>query len=109
MDHHEDAGAPGVTEASGFQQRVPADQQLLTDFLTGFARVLEEDLSRPGETRVWCAVTVLGGGRAETIAASNDRALSLDQLQLRFPDGPCLASAREHVLVHTGDTRTDHR
>lgn len=76
----------------------------LTDFLDRFARMTAESLSCEGD-EVWCAVTLLRDRRAGTVAASGERAAALDEIQYEFGDGPCLAAAREHRLVHIPDVR----
>lgn len=84
------------------------ERQDLTEFLDDFTRLMAENLSQ-GQEEVWCAVTLLRGRSAATVASSNDRAAALDEIQYKFGDGPCLTAAREHRLVHVPDMRREFR
>jgi putative methionine-R-sulfoxide reductase with GAF domain len=80
----------------------------LTEFLDEFTRLMAESLAQ-GQEGVWCAVTLLRGKSASTVASSSDRAAALDEIQYGFGDGPCLTAAREHTLVHVPDMRREFR
>ncbi|MEV7606926.1 GAF and ANTAR domain-containing protein [Paenarthrobacter sp. NPDC089322] len=95
-------------------QPVAADiQDLLLDtpdveaFLTELARHSAAMFSSPGG-EVFCGITMLRHRAAATVASSSERALSLDELQYQFADGPCLTAAREGTLVHIPDLGRDN-
>lgn len=76
--------------------------------LRGAVRAIADEFSAP-DRGLWCSVTLLWGSTMCTVASSDGRAAALDEMQYRFADGPCLASARRSTLVHVGDTRTSRQ
>jgi GAF domain-containing protein len=91
---------------SGKVQDLLLDTQDVGDFLNELARYTAENLSGPrGE--VLCGITLLRHRTAATVASSGERAQLLDELQYNYDDGPCLRCAREGVLVHIPDFRTE--
>jgi serine phosphatase RsbU (regulator of sigma subunit) len=58
---------------------------------------------------VAASVTVLHDGQASTMAATHERARSVDESQYRLGDGPCLAAMREREAVTVKDYRAEPR
>lgn len=54
-------------------------------------------------------VSLVEGGKIETVAASADLVREVDQLQYQLQEGPCLDSIREHHPYQTGDLGRDER
>ena len=53
---------------------------------------------------------IITGGRAITMASTDDVALKLDQAQYDVGDGPCLTAARRHEeVIHVDDLAADSR
>src|SRR4051794_14382680 len=65
-------------------------------------------LSAP-DNEVRCAFTVLRRKKAATVASSDDRARELDEIQLKFGEGPCLAAMEDMSTVHVTDVATESR
>jgi GAF domain-containing protein len=61
----------------------------------------------PGEPAT--SVTIIEGGRASTVAASDPLARQLDQVQYDLGAGPCLQAATTGVHVELIDTATEQR
>jgi GAF domain-containing protein len=61
----------------------------------------------PGEPAT--SVTIVDGGRATTVAASDPLARQLDQVQYAQGSGPCLQAATTGALVELLDTATETR
>jgi GAF domain-containing protein len=55
------------------------------------------------------SVTVVSDGRPATLAASDDIAMELDEVQYRLGAGPCLEAATAGVLVEAPDLAADGR
>ncbi|UZX04544.1 GAF and ANTAR domain-containing protein [Arthrobacter sp. CDRTa11] len=82
------------------------DTQDVEDFLNELARYSAQNLSSPrGE--VLCGITLLRHRTAATVASSSERARLLDEIQYGYKDGPCLKCAREGVIVHVPDFKTE--
>jgi GAF domain-containing protein len=58
---------------------------------------------------VFCSVTLMRKKKATTVAASDHRALPLDELQYGMGDGPCLTAIRELTTMHVPDLMEEHR
>lgn len=56
----------------------------------------------------WAAIT-RDGPKPATLAATDDVARAVDALQLRSGEGPCITAAREAVVIHVPDLRTESR
>lgn len=54
-------------------------------------------------------ITVVREGKPTTVAASDERTTSLDEIQYGKGDGPCLHAARTREVVSVEDTRADTR
>jgi GAF domain-containing protein len=78
------------------------------EFLSEVSRVAAEKLSTPG-TRISCGVTVIRRKKPLTIACSDSRARTLDDLQNSYGDGPCLTVLREGTRVYVPDVLSEHR
>ena len=72
------------------------------DFLHGLAQLTSEAFSDPGSP-VLCAMTLMRERRPLCVAVSGCSAHSLEELQYRFTDGPCLTAVRELTAVVIGD------
>jgi len=55
------------------------------------------------------SVTIIIGGRAITMAATDDVAETLDQAQYNAGDGPCLTAARHQQVIRVDDLAADNR
>jgi GAF domain-containing protein len=55
------------------------------------------------------SITIIAGGRAITMASTDDVAAGLDQSQYDAGDGPCLTAARDEVVVRIDDLAHDLR
>jgi transcriptional regulator with GAF, ATPase, and Fis domain len=99
-------GSPAHTAI--FLQDLVLDGEDVDHFLHKLARVAAGHLSRP-DHEVFCGVTLLRPRQAETLASSSPSALTLDEIQYAYGDGPCLTAARTYELVHVRDTHTDDR
>lgn len=89
-------------------QSLLLESEDITAFLRDFTELLAHQLSLGGPTR-WCAVTLLRDRKAATAVSSSPEALSLDELQNRFTDGPCMTAIRESTVIRAGDLREDDR
>jgi GAF domain-containing protein len=49
------------------------------------------------------------GGRFETLAATSDLPHQLDELQVKYKEGPCVDAALDELIARTDDFRDDHR
>ena len=92
----EDSGdfARDVAEGEGEGERLSIGVGLFVDLVEGCDHV--------GVTRV-------SRQRAETVAASSEKARLCDQLQYDLDEGPCLDSVRSHQTVVSNDVATDPR
>lgn len=80
----------------------------IEDFLHQLAGMAASDLSRPG-AEVSCGVTLIRQKKAVTVASSDARALTMDEIQYRLNDGPCLSAIREGNAVHIPDLGHEER
>jgi len=81
------------------------ESQTLHHFLDRLAQLTAQALPRGS----FCGVTVRQHSRAITLAASDDQARRIDQLQYDLDEGPCLdtlATGKSHYIV---DTATETR
>ena len=98
---------PGGVPVAQLQELL-LESEDITAFLDEFTATMARALSADGD-EVWCAVTLLRPRRPATVASSGPRAEALDEIQYHYGDGPCLAAAREHRVVHVADTGADSR
>jgi GAF domain-containing protein len=49
------------------------------------------------------------GGRFETLAATSDLPHQLDELQVKYKEGPCVDAALDELIARTDDFRDDQR
>lgn len=49
------------------------------------------------------------GGKFESLAGTSDLPQRLDELQMKFNEGPCVEAALDEVIVRTDDFRTEQR
>lgn len=98
------------------------DQQRLSTVLLEFARTLVTDFSIPEildhlVDRVVQILPVTGAGvmlmagddELRFVAASDDKILRIEALQLEFGEGPCITAYQTGVRVLIGDLATDER
>ena len=84
------------------------DSSDIHDFLTDMATIIASRLSHSGN-QISCGITVIRHKRPTTVAASDSRAGSLDELQNSFGDGPCLTALRRETEVYVPDLEMEHR
>jgi GAF domain-containing protein len=84
------------------------DSSDVRDFLTDMAGIIATRLSH-AENQISCGITVIRQKRPTTVASSDSRARSLDELQNGFGDGPCLTALRAGTMVYVPDLETDLR
>jgi GAF domain-containing protein len=84
------------------------DSSDVRDFLTDMAAIIATRLSHRGN-QISCGITVIRHKRPTTVASSDSRARSLDELQNSFGDGPCLTALRTNTMVHVPDLEADLR
>jgi GAF domain-containing protein len=84
------------------------DSADVRDFLTDMASIIAARLSFSGN-HISCGITVLRNKHPLTVASSDYRARSLDELQNTFGDGPCLTALRTETMVYVPDLDTDPR
>jgi len=100
--------APDTVTAPGLLQDLVLESADVEDFLAELARHASASLSGPDNT-VMCGVTLLRRRKAATVASSCPEAARMDELQYRFDEGPCLAAAREQIIVHVPDLDVESR
>lgn len=49
------------------------------------------------------------GGKFQTLAPTSELAYQLDELQMKFNEGPCVEAAVDDLIVRTDDFRTEER
>jgi hypothetical protein len=76
------------------------------DFLHDLAEYAATSLSSPGN-EIYCGITLLRDRSAATVASNGKKARSLDEIQYKFDQGPCLLASSEQVLVHIPDLAKD--
>jgi GAF domain-containing protein len=84
------------------------DSSDVRDFLTDMTAIIATRLSRSGNP-ISCGITVIRHKRPTTVASSDSRARSLDELQNSFGDGPCLTALRADTMVYVPDLEADLR
>jgi ANTAR domain/GAF domain len=95
-----DDDAVAVATVADRLGRLPLAEHSLSSVLQQVSAVAAEVLPEEPLT----SVTVVDGGRPTTVAASDGLARTLDEVQYRLGDGPCLAAAtlgRRSELVDT--------
>jgi GAF domain-containing protein len=61
------------------------------------------------DSEVRCAFTVLRRKKAATVASSDAQARVLDEIQLKFGEGPCLAAMKDMSTVYVADVASESR
>ncbi|MCU1435307.1 MAG: response regulator receiver protein [Pseudarthrobacter sp.] len=89
-------------------QDLVLDSHDVREFLTDMAAILSGRLSHSGNA-ISCGITVIRHKRPSTVATSDSRARSLDELQNSFGDGPCLTALRTNTVVYAPDLAADLR
>lgn len=57
----------------------------------------------------WASITAVRGGQGYSIAASDEVAQQVDELQYRFAEGPCMAAAEDGANYLLFDVETEQR
>lgn len=79
-----------------------------TDTVVGLRELIENGTRHVTGSR--CAGITLADGKAvSTVAATHEYATELDRVQDRYREGPCVAAAWEHHMMHVADLSADHR
>lgn len=107
-----DEGSPAPSGSpeggSDLLQNMVLDSSDVQTFLTTLARYAADQLSSDAH-EIRCGITLLRPRKVGTVASSDDLARSMDEVQYRYSDGPCLDAARNgrtnHVWDMTGDDR----
>lgn len=82
----------------------PDVQEFLSELAIRAARKLSSSLNE-----VSCGVTVIRRKKPMTLASSDPRARTLDELQNSFGDGPCLTALREQTTILVPNVLADNR
>ncbi|WP_255769278.1 GAF and ANTAR domain-containing protein [Pseudarthrobacter sulfonivorans] len=113
-DIHTHASRLGGDSAERLEDFVVQLQDLIlespdvSDFLTDMATIIAARLSRGGN-HISCGITVIRNKRPTTVASSDSRARSLDELQNSFGDGPCLTALRSGTMLYVPDLDSELR
>jgi GAF domain-containing protein len=104
------AEAPRVAreDIAGQLQELVLESIDVGDFLNDLAEFSGAVFSTPGNN-VRCAVTVLRSKKAATVASSDAYARLLDEIQLQYGEGPCLAAMQEMCTMHVPDMASESR
>ncbi|MDP9997515.1 ANTAR domain-containing protein [Pseudarthrobacter sulfonivorans] len=89
-------------------QDLVLDSPDVREFMTDMAAIIADRLSHSGNA-ISCGITVIRHKRPSTVATSDSRARSLDELQNSFGDGPCLTALRTNTVVYVPDLAADLR
>ena len=95
-------------DVAGRLQELVLESLDVGDFLTELAEYAGDFFSAPG-IKVRCAFTVLRRKKSATVASSDAQARMLDEVQLAFGEGPCLAAMQEMSTVHVPDVDSESR
>jgi GAF domain-containing protein len=91
-------------DLSDLARQLQADSSMESLFDSIVGAVLQEvDAAEYG------GISVIQGRRVHTEAASDELVETIDELQYRAGDGPCLTSLREHITVRSADLETEPR
>jgi GAF domain-containing protein len=85
--------------------RLSSRQLALEELLTGVARLAVQAI--PGADGA--GLTLLEGGRTDTIVATADFVTAVDDIQYGLGAGPCISAAAENVTVVSGSLGADER
>ncbi|MDR6414626.1 GAF and ANTAR domain-containing protein [Pseudarthrobacter sulfonivorans] len=84
------------------------DSSDVHDFMTDMATIIATRLSDSGN-QISCGITVIRHKRPTSVASNDSRARSLDELQNRVGDGPCLTALRSEAMVYVPHLDADLR
>lgn len=93
-------------DVAGRLQELVLESFDVGDFLGELAEYAGVFFSTPG-IKVRCAFTVLRRKKSATVASSDSQARMLDEVQLAFGEGPCLAAMQEMTTVHVPDVASE--
>jgi hypothetical protein len=108
QDFHYGGGGEGLDEFVLQLQDLILQSSDVRDFLTDMATIIASRLSHNGN-HISCGITVIRNKRPTTVASSDARARSLDELQNSFGDGPCLTALRTGTMLYVPDLDTEVR
>jgi len=89
-------------------QDLVLDSSDVEELLNELTRLSASTFSQPGH-EVLCGITLQRKKKATTVASSDARAQSMDEVQYEFGDGPCLAAIRNGETTHVPDLEAEHR
>ncbi|MDQ0620192.1 GAF and ANTAR domain-containing protein [Arthrobacter globiformis] len=95
-------------DVAGRLQELVLESVDVGEFLQELAEYSGAFFSAP-HIKVRCAFTVLRRKKAATVASSDAQARMLDEVQLEFGEGPCLAAMAEMCIVHVPDVASEPR
>lgn len=101
------AGHPNVDLLAAFSQlqALTLNAPRVEQFLSQLADLTPQ----LGHAPVSCSVTLVGQHQAYTVAASDQLANQVDEVQYDNGDGPCLQAIRTGEVVHVSDLAADSR
>src|SRR6476469_8822398 len=86
--------------------RASAAPRSVEEVLSGVTAAAKELI--PGADTA--GVLLIGkGGKFESIAGTSELPYRLDELQMKFSEGPCVEAALDELIVRTEDFRSEHR
>jgi GAF domain-containing protein len=98
----------GEVSLPGMLQDMVLESSDVNEFLDGLAKLAADALSSEGN-EVFCGVTLLRPRAKGSVASSSEQAQSMDEVQYRFDDGPCLRAAREGQVYVVADFSSESR
>ena len=89
-------------------QDLLADNADVQEFLTELSRMASEQLSLP-DNPISCGVTVLRRKKPLTVASSDERSRTRDEVQNSYGDGPCLTALRDGAIISVAEVENETR
>lgn len=80
----------------------------MQSFLDAVVRLSVRELLRP-EAEILCGITLLRDKKSKTVASNGGPALSVEEVQHVYDDGPGLDACRERATIHVPDLRRENR
>jgi GAF domain-containing protein len=103
-----EAGKKVSEDIAGRLQALVLESLDVGHFLDELAEFSCAFFSAP-DNEVRCAFTVLRRKKAATVASSDAQARVLDEIQLKFGEGPCLAAMKDMSTVYVTDVVSESR
>ncbi|MGN7253258.1 GAF and ANTAR domain-containing protein [Arthrobacter sp. SAFR-014] len=95
-------------DVAGRLQELVLESVDVGEFLNELARFSGAYFSASGNDVV-CAFTLMRKKKSATVASSDARARMLDEIQLQFGEGPCLAAMQALLTMHVPDAADESR